>query len=627
MTHVVIFGAAPSGLYLASKLRRKGVQDIRVFDPRAGNYGRPGAIDSGLFNLAEQGLKATLPPAKSVHIRNIEKSLYQYSLSQNISIEKKQFVRFAETMNGVVVAYKNKDDELIEEFIACDYVFDCTGTKRALVSEINRIKESKGIAKPFEVTPVSKDVVIKNHLIAYLKLDQNTASLADNTRYPQNTLLFKRTPLEYTRAIEKLRQFGWTEFAFPYCYNTPFKEGKSCIYVECPDNLPLSQKEAWLTTVLKIVTHQQAIQFEQLNSKNGHPKPNFCVFAVNPKRLNCFTYQEQDLPNLVVLGDGQIEPNYTLGHGIRGAFERINILVEGIIIYNRKITSLNFSNYNYNVNRAIKHHEQELIEHYQQRKRYFRQAVYEAKGYYQTAISQASNEEERQYLSERLNEILARTAYYAVIEAMNSNATEDSLGELLAMRDSVVEHIEKLTQFEQQEARSQLQLLVNVFTGVGNELFQEGNFYFAVRAYEEALAIYSMHKKMNQSEKFSLYGEIVLSYRKLNQLESVFAKVQEALSHPEKPTESIKKKILFHFVKATYENIGLYNLPDQQLKILTNFVDIYKPHQDFIDKHLAVSLMMELKKINEIMLSSKVSDLFSAILLNSQDQVQNSNKI
>ncbi|STX51506.1 Uncharacterised protein [Legionella busanensis] len=612
MVHIVIAGGGPSGLYLGDKLSKKGINDILILDPRAGNYSRPGAVDVSIFTQAEKGLQAVLPPAKSDHIRNIEKSLYQYSLSQNIRIERKQFVRFSEGTKGtkgVIVAYKNKDNKLIEELIPCDYVFDCTGSKRVLVSEINKIHELRGTAKPFELTPVSKDVAIKNHLIAYIKLDQNTISLADHSKISQNNLLFNRTTVEYTRAIEKLRQFGWTEFAFPYCHNTPFKDGKTCVYIECPDNLPTSQQEVWLTTVLEIVTNQPIVNIEHLISKSNHPKPYFCSFAVNPQRLNTFTYQEPELPKVVVFGDGQIEPNYILGHGIKGAFKRIDIFAEEAMIYKEKIVYLNLANYDRHVNNAIKKHEQEIIRHYQQRKSYLEQTVFAAKDYYKLAISQAINQTEINYLSKRLNEILARTAYYLIRNVTSSKTKQETFNELLTRRNLIIMHIGKLTQFEQQEARDQLQQLVGTFTKLGKEYFQKGNFSFAIKVYEEALAIYSMYREMKQQDKFNLYEEIVLIYCKLNQLKNVFAKVSEALNQAEKPSELTKKRILFHLVKATYKNLGLYQSPIQQFQILTDFVKIYQPQQNFIDNHLALSLKVELEMIKQALFFHNFSNL------------------
>ncbi|MFT4059555.1 MAG: NAD(P)-binding protein [Legionella sp.] len=34
----VIIGAGPSGLYTAIKLKKEGIHDIIIYDPRAGNY-------------------------------------------------------------------------------------------------------------------------------------------------------------------------------------------------------------------------------------------------------------------------------------------------------------------------------------------------------------------------------------------------------------------------------------------------------------------------------------------------------------------------------------------------------------------------------------------------------------
>jgi flavin-dependent dehydrogenase len=41
----VVIGAGPAGLYTAIKLRKAGVLDVVVCDPREGHYTRPGHLN------------------------------------------------------------------------------------------------------------------------------------------------------------------------------------------------------------------------------------------------------------------------------------------------------------------------------------------------------------------------------------------------------------------------------------------------------------------------------------------------------------------------------------------------------------------------------------------------------
>jgi len=57
MSKVVICGGGPTGLYLAIRLKQMGVKNIIVYDPRTGDYTRPGHLNTSVFFTAERGLK------------------------------------------------------------------------------------------------------------------------------------------------------------------------------------------------------------------------------------------------------------------------------------------------------------------------------------------------------------------------------------------------------------------------------------------------------------------------------------------------------------------------------------------------------------------------------------------
>ena len=51
-----IIGVGPAGLFTAIKLKKEGVDDLIVLDPRAGVYTRPGHLNINVFRSAEIGI-------------------------------------------------------------------------------------------------------------------------------------------------------------------------------------------------------------------------------------------------------------------------------------------------------------------------------------------------------------------------------------------------------------------------------------------------------------------------------------------------------------------------------------------------------------------------------------------
>ncbi len=134
----VVIGAGPAGLYAAIKLRKAGICNVVIYDPRAGIYTRPGHLNLSAFRQAEAGInKEFWAGTKTGHIKDLERALYAEAKSLGIKIENKRFVQLHQhtATPGVVVV----DHEGKEEMVPADYVFDCTGSRREVINAVNRI--------------------------------------------------------------------------------------------------------------------------------------------------------------------------------------------------------------------------------------------------------------------------------------------------------------------------------------------------------------------------------------------------------------------------------------------------------------------------------------------------------
>ncbi|MBI2785359.1 MAG: hypothetical protein HYX60_03230, partial [Legionella longbeachae] len=340
----VIIGAGPAGLYTAIKLRKAGIVDLVVYDPRVGNYTRPGHLNKNVFTTAQIGLDLNYRPINNVgHIKDLERELYKEALKLGIKFEKKRFIRLhKDPIKPGVVVEGESGDEIVES----DYVFDCTGTRRDVVNSVNNIVPES----PLKLATIT-DLPVYNHFIAYVKINKEDWNQFEINKQRISYFPEHLDPLSFVQSIIKLRTMGWKEFKFPRCYGMDFGKDKICLYLHAPDNLDKEVYEKWVQTVLEC--YSSPISFKQLPPST---KPRFLPFRSNAKFLQEVSYKGENLPTVIPLGDSQIDFDYYLAHGIKDGMERIDALFDHMEILGKDICYFDSYEYSQTISKPLRKH-------------------------------------------------------------------------------------------------------------------------------------------------------------------------------------------------------------------------------------------------------------------------------
>ncbi|OGT46748.1 MAG: hypothetical protein A3E83_03595 [Gammaproteobacteria bacterium RIFCSPHIGHO2_12_FULL_41_20] len=395
MKRVVIVGAGPVGLYTAIKLKQRGV-DVTVIDPRADNYTRPGIISGMVFMDLEEHLGQPLE-YDSHHIKDVERSLYKIASALHIDIQKYTFQTL--TDHGVIAA----DSQKTPISLACDLVIDCSGSKRVVMSDINR----RHTDPPFKLQAIAPNS-LKNHFIAYITMPTEDAALLD-TPLPTQT-----DPRTHTQALERLRlQFGWPEFSEPYLMHQTLDKNKVCLYFETPPGLQADQQEAWVQALLQLKTGKDTVSFAQTPLKSGKKKPKFTAFILDPHKATLFAHQESNLPMVIPLGDSQIDPDYRLGIGIVSGVTRVDAWIQSLTIESGVITTIDLELYTAQLQPLLAEFEHEIITSIRARHYQLECDLKTAEQRYQRALAASTEPAERQSIQAGLEEIhYRRTMQY-----------------------------------------------------------------------------------------------------------------------------------------------------------------------------------------------------------------------
>ncbi len=564
MKHNVIVGAGPMGLYLAYKLRKAGVKNIILFDPRSGEYVRPGHVNEENFVKLERALGKTKFSTLFGHIKEFERILFDEITDLGIPAQKKRFARFHEDAKkkGIIV----QNSEGVEELIECDFVFDCTGSQRILVNTINQLITPP----PFKLKPIRENVPIKQHLLAYVRMTETDMDKIQAATDINKTPGFFLTPEQHVNAINRMRTLGWKDFGLPQLYGVYFGKNKVCLYMESPDNLPIEAHEAWLKTVIDVSTNTTDISFSQLPaSKKYKSKPRLTSYTVNPRELEEAAFTSKTLPTVIPMGDSQTEPHPTLAQGIADGLDRVDAFIKHIEVLEGNIAYFDTEEYKAVIKDMMGAHKRAIINKYNRRENDSYQMLLLAETNYTVALAKAKGLPQEAVLSDILKEIKARIAYHKGLtlrtsllidtkeEVSFTKQSLDSLSAQLALLAGLLiqayENLPLAFAFEKENALLKLKQAAADLKECGNRFIKAQDTNKALAAYQEALKIYQ-HPALAALalEQITIHSNIVISYRKLNRHEEAIAQGTIALNLAPKTAEfaEIRKKLLYNVLKS-----------------------------------------------------------------------------
>ncbi|USQ13147.1 hypothetical protein J2N86_10655 [Legionella lytica] len=597
MNKVVIIGAGPIGLYLAYKLMQKGIK-ASIFDPRAGVYLRPGHVNKEDLQKVLKEINETKPITKRVHIKDVERVLYKKIQYLNIPVEKKLFVRLSTTGKGVIVA----NDENVEEFIECDFVFDCTGSKRSVVHAVNNIISPK----PFTIKPIVTEVNVKNNFLAYVKMDEAHKSLIDLFENKANRFNPDiEEPLLYARRIEQVRALGWKELGYPKYYSVNFGEEKVCIYMEAPDNLPKELESAWVETLLRSMSGFDSISFKKLEPSK---KPRFVQFQVYPQEVKEVVFEHKNYPTVIPLGDAQMEPHYRLALGLKSGMGRVDLLIDHIEAHQNNIAYFDAQEYFEVIKKNLKNHRTRVTSHFEDRAQYHANWLVQAEKHYEDAIQKAKEQQEpTAHFEKTLIEIKARNNYQQVQQRLAELGNEEKIRQQIDANPEKMklqlESIYKLLKeaqanlpesFATEHAKLAQNLvhIAKVWKELGNHYFKKQLFTTTKLMFEKGLAIYDEIKlqETHALAELTLYSNLIVCKRKLNENEEIIGLGKKALLiYPKSPELMvISRKILANLLISMEEQVNTGMLHSQEFKVQTQ--ELCELHPELVDQQLKKNL-------------------------------------
>jgi hypothetical protein len=391
---VVIIGAGPAGLHAAIRLYQCGVKNLLVIDPRAGTYTRAGSLRPAVSRHAEYFTGFLFTPFR--HIKDFERQFHQQAVALGIRITNHAFVRLYQhsTHPGIIV----KDTNGHEQTIEADYVLDCTGSRRKVVSNVNQLLDNS----PLQVEEIAT-FPVTNNLFAYVKMPiVPEIHLSGEMTYDTSAL----NPLDFSQSIIKFRALGWQHFQFPRCVLLKVGKNKVASYIQAPDNLRDDQYENWLNCVLTAYTAQPVAAYSHLPpSRKYASKPRLMTFSVHSNLLKEVSFKGENLPTVIALGDAQFDSNYILGTGISLGMLSIEKLVRCIKIFNGNIEAFNATEYMRTV-RVIQNMARfDIIQEANHQNTYFYQGLTQARQHFSAAIQVCRDASQKEKMSRVLEEI------------------------------------------------------------------------------------------------------------------------------------------------------------------------------------------------------------------------------
>ncbi len=515
---VIIIGAGPAGLYAALAFYKAGITAL-VFDPRAGEYTRPGRLDQPVLEAAAKFLNLQVVlPKNYMHIKDFERILYEQISNINaIKIEKKKFIRLKEDTEtpGVIIA----DAKGNEEFVAGNYVCDCTGSNRYVLKSANEICAPE---IPFTLRAFT-EVAASTRYLAYVQM-KNEQLLELMNSYNRISSPFVDN-IYFARSLIKLRALGWNEFKLPELTGYYVNKNKVCLYLEIPIGLSKTEQDKWLQTVLEIYTASTPDYHYLPQSKKYSAKPRLTTINVETNVVEQTAYIGKNLPMIFPLGDALIDPYYVIGQGIGRGCKGINFLIESMDIVENKIRHFSNNEYQLKISRELREHANIIHNQIKKEEAASIESIRTAFQHFDHAIRETSEESEKIIFSEILDEIRTRKSFadghyyftfyhdrnHKLISCYNppSEISFDSLKEMHLNFFNALKVLPLIAKKERSHTETLLADLAISWQEIGNSLFFRGEFSQAIISYKKALEIYALELPVLQEKKENLNDILV----------------------------------------------------------------------------------------------------------------------
>jgi len=274
------------------------------------------------------------------------------------------------------------DANQTETQVDADYAFDCTGQKRHLIRQLNEYVGTE----PFKTINLC-DVIIKNHLFAYVQMEKTEAEkfltlISIVEKYPDRPFPPENKREHYINSLVKLHDLGWKEFRFPRIYGEYFGKNKVSLYLHAPEGSKPANAERWLQAVMESYCFMHPISYRHLKPSNKYPnlKTRFNTFTTSAHALNRLSYpqEQQGLPCVIALGDAQIDSDYSRANGILHGMRRTDALMTCMTVSKARIDACNLDQYHQLLQPNLREHSFDLIRANQQISYFFQQSAIDA---------------------------------------------------------------------------------------------------------------------------------------------------------------------------------------------------------------------------------------------------------
>lgn len=572
--HIIIFGAGPIGLSAAILFYKAGIrkEKILVCDPRAQNYTREGHIVRETYDAIRKKVNIHLPPKDLYHIKELERALHHTATQFGLQIVKKTFCGFTDnTLSTVKVSNENHDEEYLES----DYILDCTGASRRVLTEVNHYFPDT--FKP-EVFAKSKS---PNRLHAYIRMHPETL---ENIVDQRSVSWSKAQPLEYARNIAYLRNnFNWTFFNYPDFFGVHFGKNKANSYISLPTEIPENfDIDHWLKSVLHCYNEYL---FEYLPPSRTYPhKKKISIFTLNFTVLFNSSFQKKGYPTVIGLGDTQITPLYTEGNGIRLGVLRIEELIKSLIIVNGQVLDVDLEEYQHRIAPSLQSQIKKIQTPHPTDYQFEPKDFIIAKMKFENAIRDTPLKKEKICFSNILEDINAHIEWHEALQLFNNLFTNKKLKISIVLQfltftygtnslEIFISQAETLARLlinsykskaidSQEEKKQMLELLTIILQELktfANKIFKQHTLA-AISLYKISLSILQFFDdvsvKTNPLYELTLYSNLVLCYLRLEKYSEAihFGKggLERGKNLDSPEFKTISAKILFNFIKASY---------------------------------------------------------------------------